>query len=189
MSRRERDEAALEAEIARLPDLGHDELRKRWNLLFGHPAPKSLRRKFLARAVAYQMQVAAYGGLSAATKRRLREIAVAISNGDRTGVFSGVQIKPGTQLVRQWQNTTHTVMVLDEGFALDGRTYKSLSAIAKAITGTHWNGYAFFGIKRAARANKAATGSKRKSSLMNQQGSEGYAPLPSRNSNERDSRA
>src|ERR1700688_5249047 len=78
MSRRERDEAALVAEIARLPDLGHDQLRKRWKLLFGRPAPKSLRRKFMARAVAYQMQVVAYGGLSAATKSRLREIAVAV---------------------------------------------------------------------------------------------------------------
>ena len=189
MSRRERDEAALEAEIARLPDLGHDELRKRWKLLFGRPAPKSLRRKFMARAVAYQTQVAAYGGLSAATKRRLREIAMAVSNGDRTGVFSGVQIKPGTQLVRQWQKTTHTVMVLDEGFALDGRTYKSLSAVAKAITGTKWNGYAFFGIKRATRANKAAAGSKRKSPLMNPGDSEGDAHVPSQNSNEGDSGA
>jgi len=189
MSRRERDEAALEAEIARLPDLGHDELRKRWKLLFGRPAPKSLRRKFMARAVAYQMQVAAYGGLSAATKRRLRETAIAISNGDRTGVFSGVQIKPGTQLIRQWQNTTHTVMVLDEGFALDGKTYKSLSAIAKTITGTNWNGYAFFGIKRGTRGNKAAAGSKRKSPLMNPGESEGDARVPLRSSNERDSGA
>src|SRR6266550_2812765 len=189
MSRRERDEAALEAEIARLPDLGHDELRQRWKLLFGHPAPKSLRRRFMARAVAYQMQVAAYGGLSATTKRRLREIAMAISNGDRTGVFSGVQIKPGTQLIRQWQNATHSVMVLDEGFALDGRTYKSLSAIAKAITGTNWNGYAFFGIKRATRGNKAAAGLNRKSRLTNQRDSEGDARVPSRNSNEGDSRA
>src|SRR6266404_3763267 len=179
MSQRKRDEAALEAEIAGLPDLGHKELRKCWKLLFGRPAPKSLRRKFMARAVAYQMQVAAYGGLSEATKRRLREIAIAISKGDRTGVFSGVQIKPGTQLIRQWQNTTHTVMVLDEGFTLDGRTYKSLSAIAKAFTGTNWNGYAFFGVKRAARASKAATGSKRKSPLMNQRDSEGDARLPS----------
>src|ERR1700681_740915 len=189
MSRRERDEAALEAEIARLPDLGHDELRKRWKLLFGHPAPKSLRRKFMARAVAYQMQVAAYGGLSAATKRRLREIAMAVHNGDRAGVFSGVQIKPGTQLIRQWQNTTHTVMVLDEGFALDGRTYKSLSAIAKAITGTNWNGYAFFGIKRAVRANKAAAGLKRDSRLISHPDSEVDARLPFRNSTGRDSRA
>lgn len=139
MSRREQDDAALEAEIARLPDLGHEELRERWKLLFGRPAPKSLRRKFMARAVAYQMQVAAYGGLSAATKRRLREIAVAVRNGDCTGVLGGVQIKPGTQLIRQWQNTTYTVMVLDDGFAMGGRTYKSLSAIAKAITGTNWN--------------------------------------------------
>jgi len=78
------------------------------------------------------------------------------------------------------------MMVLDEGFALNGRTYKSLSAIAKAITGTNWNGYTFFGIKRAARANKAATGSKRKSPLMNPGGSGGDARVPSRNSNERD---
>jgi hypothetical protein len=185
----ERGEAALEAEIARLSDLGHDELRKRWKLLFGRPAPKSLRRKFMARAVAYQMQVATYGGLSAATRRRLREIAMAVRNGDRNGVLGGVQIKPGTQLIRQWQNTTHTVMVLDDGFALDGRTYKSLSAVAKAITGTNWNGYAFFGIKRAARGNKAAAGSKRDSRLMNHPDSEAGARVPSRNSNERDSRA
>ena len=189
MSRRECDDAALEAEIARLPDLDHEELRTRWKLLFGRPAPKSLRRKFMARAVAYQMQVAAYGGLSAATKRRLREIAIAVRNGDRTGVLGGVQIKPGTQLIRQWQNTTHTVVVLDDGFASDGRTYKSLSAVAKAITGTNWNGYAFFGIKRAARGNKAAAGSKRDSRLMNQPDSEADARVPSRNSNERDSRA
>jgi len=171
MSRRECDEAALEAEIGRLPDLSHEELRERWKLLFGCPAPKSLRRKFMARAVAYQMQVAAYGGLSAATRRRLREIAMAVRNGDHNGVLGGVQIKPGTQLIRQWQDTTHTVTVLDEGFALDGRTYKSLSAVAKAITGTNWNGYAFFGIKRGARRNKAAAGSKRDSRLT-------HAPYP-----------
>src|SRR4030088_675585 len=189
MSRRQQDDAALEAEIGRLPDLGHDELRERWKLLFGRPAPKSLRRKFMARAVAYQMKVAAYGGLSAATKPRLPQIAIAVSNGDRTGVFSGVQIKPVTQLIRQWQNTTHTVMVLDQGFALDGRTYKSLSAIAKAITGTSWNGYSFFGIKRAARANKAGAGLKRDSRRVSQPGSKGDARVPSRNWNERDSRA
>src|SRR5258707_6686247 len=119
MSRRERDEAALEAEIARLPDLGHDELRKCWKLLFGRPAPKSLRRKFMARAVAYQMQVAAYGGLSAATKRRLREIAMAVHNGDRTGGFSGGQIKTRTQLIRQLADTNPTLVVFDDRFAPD----------------------------------------------------------------------
>jgi hypothetical protein len=76
------EDAGLEAEIGRLPTLSLLELRNRWKTLFGHPAPKSLRRNFLARAVAYQMQVDAYGGLSVATKRRLREIANAVRNGD-----------------------------------------------------------------------------------------------------------
>src|SRR6185437_13367340 len=182
MSRRECDEAALEAEIARLPDLGHAELRAGWKLLFGRPAPKSLRRKFMARAVAYQIQVAAYGGLSAATRRRLREIAMAVRNGDRSGVLGGAQIKPGSQLIRQWHNTTHTVMVLDDGFALDGRTYKSLSAVAKIITGTNWNGYAFFGIKRSVRGNKAAAGSKRDSRLISHLDPGAEARVPARNS-------
>jgi hypothetical protein len=139
------DDAALEAEIGRLPALSLLELRNRWKTLFGHSAPKSLRGNFLARAVAYQMQVEAYGGLSAATKRRLREIVDAVRNGDANAALGSSRIKPGTQMIRQWQNTTHKVTALNEGFEWDGRTYKSLSAVANAITGTNWNGYAFFG--------------------------------------------
>ena len=95
------DNVALEAEIGRLPNLSLFELRNRWKALFGHPAPKSLRRTFLARAVAYQMQVEAYGGLSAATKRRLREIANAVRNGDANVIPGSSRIKPGTQMIRQ----------------------------------------------------------------------------------------
>ncbi len=133
-------DVALETEIGRLPNLSLLELRHRWQTLFGHRAPKSLRRNFLARAVAYQMQVEAYGGLSVATKRRLREIANAVRNGDANAVVGGNRIKPGTQMIRQWQNTTHTVTALAEGFEWNGRTYKSLSAVANAITGSNWNG-------------------------------------------------
>jgi hypothetical protein len=143
MSRGTIDPIALEAEIGRLPALSLLELRHRWQTLFGHPAPKSLRRNFLARAVAYQMQVDAYGGLSAATKRGLREIAKAVRNGDANAIPGSSRIKPGTQMIRQWQNTTHTVTALVEGFEWNGRTYKSLSAVANAITGTNWNGFAF----------------------------------------------
>src|SRR6266566_1682729 len=116
MSRKAIDDAALQAEIGRLPDLSLLELRHRWKTLFGHPAPKSLRRNFLARAVAYQMQVEAYGGLSAATKRRLREIANPVRNGDANATLGGSRITPGTQMIRQWQNTTHPVTTLAEGF-------------------------------------------------------------------------
>jgi hypothetical protein len=167
MSRKAIDDAALEAEIGRLPALSLLELRHRWKTLFGHPAPKSLRRNFLARAVAYQMQVEAYGGLSAATKRRLREIANAVRNGDANTTLGSSRIKTGTQMIRQWQGTTHTVTALVEGFEWDGRTYKSLSAVANAITGTNWNGFAFFGIKRAPSGNKNASGPRRTSSRAN----------------------
>lgn len=80
---------ALEAEIARLPGLTLRELRARWLKLYGAPAPKFFRRLLLVRAVAYQMQVKAYGGLTAATKRRLREIAAAVRNGNEDDLFSG----------------------------------------------------------------------------------------------------
>jgi hypothetical protein len=161
------EHVALEAEIGRLPNLSLLELRQRWQTLLGHPAPKSLRRNFLARAVAYQMQVEVYGGLSAATKRRLREIANAVRNGDANAIPGSSRIKPGTQMIRQWQNTTHTVTALAEGFEWNGRTYKSLSAVANAITGTNWNGFAFFGIKRAPSGNKNAAGPRRSNSRAN----------------------
>jgi hypothetical protein len=165
MSRGAIDDAALAAEIGRLPELSLLELRNRWKKLFGHPAPKSLRRNFLARAVAYQMQVEAYGGLSVATKRRLREIANAVRTGDANAVLGSGRIKPGTQMIRQWQNTTHTVTALVDGsFEWNARTYKSLSAVANAITGTNWNGFAFFGIKRAPSGNKNASGPRRSNS-------------------------
>jgi hypothetical protein len=161
------DDVALEAEIGRLPNLSLVELRNRWKTLFGHSAPKSLRRNFLARAVAYQMQVEAFGGLSVATKRRLREIANGVRNGDTNALLGASRIKPGTQMIRQWQNTTHTVTALAEGFEWDGQTYKSLSAVANAITGTNWNGFAFFGIKRAPSGNKNAAGPRRTNSRAN----------------------
>ena len=168
MSRRAKDDAVLEAEIARLPDLGLDELRARWKTLFGHPAPKSLRRNFLARAVAYQM-VEAFGGLSETTKRRLREISAAVRRGDGDAADIGSQTRPGTQMIRQCRDKTHTVTAPSDGFEWDGRAYRSLSAVAKAITGTNWNGFAFFGIKRAPLGNKNAAGSRRKPSSGEQE--------------------
>src|ERR1700682_6061262 len=167
MPRDEIDDAALEAEIGRLPALSLLELRNRWKMLFDHSAPKSLRRNFLARAVAYQMQVEAYGGLSVGTKRRLREIASAVRNGDANSMLGSTRIRTGTQMIRQWQNTTHTVTAVAEGFEWNGRRYKSLSAVANAITGTNWNGFAFFGIKRAPPGNKNASGPRRTSSRTN----------------------
>lgn len=153
---------SVEAEIARLPDLGLDELRTRWKALYGRPAPKFFRRKLLVRAIAYQMQVKAYGGLSEATKRRLREIAEAARTGNEDAAFTAPRIKPGTQLVRAWKDKTHHVMALTRGFEWQGTKFNSLSAVAKAITGTNWNGYAFFGLKHRPKGNKYAAGPRKR---------------------------
>ncbi|MGH9809249.1 MAG: DUF2924 domain-containing protein, partial [Terriglobia bacterium] len=158
MARQPIDPDALDAEIARLPDLGIEELRRRWQELYGRPAPKTFRRNLLVRGVAYQMQVKVYGGLSNETKRRLREIALAVRNGGHNALIPGPRIKPGTQILRLWQGKTHTVLALADGFQWQGKTYRSLSAIAKAITGTQWNGYIFFGVKRRPAQNKNAAG-------------------------------
>src|SRR4051794_12848663 len=88
------------------------------------------------------MQVKAFGGLPEATKARLREIATGASDGTLDAATMGPRIKPGTKLVRTWHGETHNVLVLENGFSWKGQHHSSLTAIAKAITGTSWNGWA-----------------------------------------------
>ena len=138
---------SVEAEIARLPDLGLAELRERWVGLYDTPAPKYFRRGLLVRAIAYQIQVKAFGGLSETTKQRLRESAAAVRDGTFEAADLEPRIKPGTKLIRTWKKETHEVTALEDGFAWRGARYSSLSTIAKTITGTSWNGWKFFGLK------------------------------------------
>jgi hypothetical protein len=141
------DAKSLEAEIARLPNLGLKALRTRWLTHYGRPAPRFFRSKLLVRAIAYQMRAQVHGGLSEATKQRLREIAAAVRGVPVEGDRITPRIKPGTRLIRTYKEAVHSVLVLDEGFEWQGRRYASLSAIATAITGTRWNGWTFFGLK------------------------------------------
>ena len=148
----------MDEEIGRLPDLPYPELKERWRKLFGVAAPKHISRQLLVKAIAYRMREKVLGGLSPETKRRLREIAAAIKEGREDSLYIGPRIKPGTRLVRAWQGKTHIVDVLPDGFSWNGSKHSSLSAIAKAITGTNWNGYVFFGVKRRPAHNKNAAG-------------------------------
>lgn len=148
--------SALAAELARLESLDLDALRSRWLKVTGKPAPRAFRRKLLVSALAYEMQVATYGGLPTALKRRLRDLAAAARDGRFDEALGAPSIKPGTLLIRVWQDKTHRVMVMSDGFAWNGRTYRSLSSIARAITGTQWNGWVFFGLKRSDGRNKNA---------------------------------
>lgn len=137
----------IESEIEKLRSLSIADLKDRWRAHFKHPAPKYFRREFLVRAIAYQLQVEAFGGLSRETKKKLQQIASALRDGNDP-TFTASRIRPGTKLIRSWKGETHIVSALAEGFEWKRKRYDSLSEVARAITGTRWNGLLFFGVKR-----------------------------------------
>ncbi len=141
--------AAVENEIAHLRGLDLEALRARWRSLTGRAAPAHLPKALLLRALAYRIQAAAFGDLDQATTRLLDRVAQEARSGKPVDipVPDRVGLRPGTVLVREWEGTSHRVMVMSEGFAWNGSTYPSLSKVARAITGTRWNGPRFFGLR------------------------------------------
>ncbi|MEQ1717289.1 MAG: DUF2924 domain-containing protein [Hyphomicrobium sp.] len=119
------------------------ELVAEWNRVFKSAPPRYASPKFMAQGIAYALQERAFGGLSLAIQRQLSSIA----NGKPVQATSE-KIKPGTRLLREWHGTTHEVMATDKGYVWNGTTYRSLTAIARTITGTQWNGLVFFGLKK-----------------------------------------
>ena len=144
------DPQAIEREVAALAVADRAKLRVRWRKVFRSDPPPGVYLELMARILAYKLQADAFGDLDRATKKMLARIA----QGDETALEEGrSRLKPGTILVREWKGVLHHVTVLDAGYAWNGKTYVSLSAVARAIAGTHWNGPAFFGL---------TTGKKRK---------------------------
>jgi hypothetical protein len=137
------DPEAIEAEIDRIRSLGVDSLRMRWRLTFGSMPPAALTKDLIARMIAYRLQEDAFGGLDRATAKLLDVYA----RGDKARTELTSQLKPGTVLVREYQGERHTVTVVPDGFVWHETTYGSLSTIARAITGTAWNGPRFFGLR------------------------------------------
>lgn len=131
--------------IAALSGLPTAELRDRWRTGYRKAPPPCLSRDLLIRGIAYQLQAQARGGLSPATKRELRSLARQLTADGQTA-FGG-SLKPGARLVREWRNRTHTVIVRENSFEYNGHRYRSLTQIAWAITGAHWSGPRFFGLK------------------------------------------
>jgi hypothetical protein len=130
-------------------------LRAEWRRLF-RTQPPNLSRDLIIRAIAYRLQELTYGGLPKATMRKLSSLANELKAEGQISVDPGPQIKPGARLVREWRGRTHMVTVTDEGFQYAGRSYPSLTKIAYAITGAHWSGPRFFGLKSAAARRLAA---------------------------------
>jgi DUF2924 family protein len=135
--------------LSRLPKLDLDELREEWRVLYKTDVSPHLSRELLIRAVAYRMQEVALGGLRREPLRQLRQIAQELKQTGAVAKRLRPRLKPGTRLMREWQGRNYEVVVLEDGFSWQGTHYRSLSAIARQITGTAWSGPLFFGLKRS----------------------------------------
>jgi hypothetical protein len=160
---------SIQLAVDRLRSLDGEGLRHEWRNLFGKRAPKALPKSLLIRALAYRLQALGLGDLDPQILRVL-DAYVAKSRGRLNGrvrldqlrgksaASYGLTVKPGSILVREWSGELHRVTALESGFVWNGRTYRSLSEVARAITGTRWNGPRFFGLGHGSEAARRAAG-------------------------------
>jgi hypothetical protein len=139
-------DSTIAARLAALPTMSTPDLKALWHELNGKPAP-AFSRSYLISRLAYRIQELAYGGLKPATRAKLDALADGLDP-KQARKRAPARLIAGTRLCRGWQGVEHIVTVLhDGGFDWQGRRYASLSAVARAITGTRWNGPLFFGLR------------------------------------------
>jgi hypothetical protein len=143
------DRGALDNEIARLRGLDVGEFRARWHTVFRRRAPPHLPRHLLFRILAYQLQAELLGDLDAGSRRQLDRLGSGSAESMERLVAdltrrARTKLRPGTLLTREWNGNLQLVTVLPDGFVWNGKTYRSLSKVAYAITGSPWNGPRFF---------------------------------------------
>ena len=142
------DAKSLSVDIERLCTLKPDELAERWRSLLGSDPPARFRRSLLLQGLAYRLQEKASGGLKPATRRLLASIAGDAGSHRLLAIEPQRSVKAGAVLVREWHGAKHQVTVLKDGFMFRGKHFRSLSKIAREITGTRWSGPLFFGLKK-----------------------------------------
>ncbi len=149
------EDANVVAQLAALKRMTVVELKTKWTSLFGAPAPNNSRSNLELR-LGYRIQELTLGGLSRETRRTLDLLADEIEGriARKSIITDSRNPVVGTRLIREWDGMEHTVTVMKDGFDLQGQKFKSLSAVAKAITGTQWNGYRFFGLREAQRDDR-----------------------------------
>jgi len=138
---------AVLSQVAELPTLPTPKLKSMWRDLYGADAPP-YNRTFLVRRLAYRIQELAFGGLSAKAEQRLDDLVDELDGKKKPKLKDMTAPIVGTKLIREWQGVLHEVTALADGFEWQGRRYQSLSAVARAITGTRWNGPLFFGLRK-----------------------------------------
>ena len=153
MMMQKQDNAQVLARLAALKDMTVRELKSEWQALMGSAAPNN-SRSFLQQRLAYRIQELTWGGLTKPVRQLLDALADEVEGKKvRNSVISDPRNPViGTRLVREWDGAEHVITVLKDGFDWQGRRYKSLSAVARDITGTQWNGYRFFGLRENKRA-------------------------------------
>ena len=138
------DHDKLQAALRDLESASRADLVAQWRRLYRTEPPRYASMNFMRQAIGYVLQERALGGLPASVRRELLALARRTHPVPSTGQ---IRIKPGTKMLREWGGTTYEVVVTDNGFVWDGKTYRSLSAVALAITGAKWSGQRFFGLK------------------------------------------
>jgi hypothetical protein len=123
-------------------------MRQEWRRLYRAEPPR-LSRDLMMRALAYRIQEIAFSGLSKATLRRLASLAAEFESHRRIAPPAQPRIKPGARLVREWHGRTHTIIVTEDGFEFEGKLHRSLTSVAREITGAAWSGPRFFGLTKA----------------------------------------
>lgn len=137
-------------QLEALAHASRSEIEALWAQYFGRTLKAPARRDFVVLLLAYRLQDRTLGGLTAAIRKRLRAIAAQIEVDPDADIVDTPRIRPGARLIREWQGKTHAVTVTEDGFAYNGKRFKSLSEIARLITGTRWSGPLFFGLKKGA---------------------------------------
>jgi hypothetical protein len=138
---------AILTQVAALPTMPTPNLKAMWRELTG-TEPPPYNRTFLVKRLAYRLQELAFGGLSVQAERRLDDLVGELDGKKKPKAKDMSAPVAGTKLIREWQGVLHEVTALAEGFEYQGRRYQSLSAVARAITGTRWNGPLFFGLRK-----------------------------------------
>jgi Protein of unknown function (DUF2924) len=148
----------LAEELARLSAATIFELRGEWRRLHRAPPPMRLSRDLLMRGITYKLQERLLGGLSKSILRKLEGMSVESEASNTKKPVPPISLKAGTRLVREWRGVTHTVLVQAQGFEWNGRRYRSLTIIAHKITGAHWSGPRFFGLRKGGRSAESTEG-------------------------------
>jgi Protein of unknown function (DUF2924) len=147
---------SLDTLLAELSVMPPAQLRSAWRDTFKSPAP-DIGPDLLRRGIANRLQERVHGSLTGATKREIERLRKRVERTGKAGHLHAISLKTGTRLVRSWNGKSYHVLVCDDGFEFEGRHYASLSHIAREITGAHWSGPRFFGLKKRSGYEPKAT--------------------------------